>query len=553
MHSKEYYIKRLASLDLERQSFIPHWKELSEFVRPRRGRFFIQDRNKGTKRHQAIINSKATKSLQVATAGMLAGTISPSRPWFSLETHDPDLMRHGAVKTWLFQVETLLRSILNESNFYGTASQALTELLLFGTAAMTHVDDFEDVARFYCHTVGSYHIGVNERQEGDTLYRDYEMTVRNMADKFGAEKLSRAAREAYDRGDYDRWFPVCHAIEPNNDFLPRSGSSKNKKYISVYFEPGNMGEDRDKYLRVAGFDEFPGYILRWEVTGEDIYGTDCPGMTALGDIKMLQIEERRKAQAIDKMVNPPLTGPAALRNVPVSQLPGGMILYDGDDQRQKLRPLHDMNISLQELRLDMEAVEYRISEAFFVDMFLAISQMKGIQPRNEMDLLHRNEERLLQLGPVLERIHSELLDKLIDRTFQQAVRAGILPPAPPELAKQALKVKYISTLAMAQRAVATQSIDRVVGMAGTLIQMGLQDASDKVKSDRILDEYAQAVGAPPGILLSEEEMAQVKQQKQEQMQQQQALEQGSQMATMARDASQAKLDDRSLLTEMAQQ
>src|SRR3546814_5846196 len=58
-------------------------------------------------------------------------------------------------------------------------------------------------------------------------------------------------------------------------------------------------------------------------------------------------------------------------------------------------------------------------------------------------LMQRNEERLLQLGPVLERLHGEFLDQLINRTFNQCVRAGILPEAPAELAGQSLKVNYI--------------------------------------------------------------------------------------------------------------
>ena len=85
----EYYNKLTSGMDVERLSFINHYRDLQEFISPRRGRFFETDRNKGTKRHQSIINSIATQALRVAVAGMLNGTMSPSRPWFSLETFDP--------------------------------------------------------------------------------------------------------------------------------------------------------------------------------------------------------------------------------------------------------------------------------------------------------------------------------------------------------------------------------------------------------------------------------------------------------------------------------
>lgn len=549
-HSKNYYEKRRQALTNERSSFIPHWMELSEFVRPRKGRFFISDRNKGTKKHQSIINSRATKALQIATAGMLAGTISPSRPWFVLETYDNDLMQYQPVKVWLYQVEMILRNILNESNFYGMASQSLNETLLFGTSLMTHVDDFEDVARFYTHTAGSYAIGLNERFEVDTLFREFEWPAGQIAKAFGIENVSKAVRDCIDRGNYESWHKVCHIIEPNEEFYPSSPKAKNKAFKSVYYEPSTAGGDKDKWLSVSGFDDFPAYAFRWEVTGEDIYGTDCPGMTALGDIKGLQIEEKRKAQAIDLMVRPLLTGPATLKNTPIQSLPGGLTIYDGDDQRQALKPIYQVNPNIQELRLDMDSIEQRINEAFFVDMFLAISSMEGIQPRNQMDLLHRNEERLLQLGPVLERLHGEFLDRVIDRTFSQALKADILPPIPPELSAQPLKIKYVSSLAMAQRAVATQSIDKVMTFAAGLMSSGFQQVMDKVDVENAMDEYAQAVGAPPSILVPADVLAERRAQQQEQMQQQQALEQMQQAAQVAQTASSAKTDEKNALTDV---
>jgi hypothetical protein len=312
---RRYLERRKNEMKNERQSFDTHYKELSEFVQPRRGRFFTSDRNKGGKKHNSIINSKATQSLRVARAGMLAGTMSPTRPWFVLETVNPELMESKDVKIWLAKQERLLRAILNQSNFYNMAPVLLGELLLFGTAAMSHVNDFQDVARFYTHTAGSYMIAQNDRQEVDTMCREFEMTTAQIVSRFGLDNVSTSVRTAFDRGRYDQWFPVVHMIEPNPDSRPLALEARSLPFRSIYYEPGNNIEDA--VLSRGGFKQFPAYVPRWDVTGEDVYGTDCPGMTALGDIKSLQIEEKRKAQGIDKMVNPPLHGPPSLRNVPV--------------------------------------------------------------------------------------------------------------------------------------------------------------------------------------------------------------------------------------------
>lgn len=548
MEIRDHYNRRLQALKNERESFIPHYKELSEFVRPRRGRFFVEDRNKGDKRYQSIINSRATRAHKICTAGMIAGTMSPARPWFSLETIDPDLMENRGVKDWLFSVEQRIRSVLNESNFYSMAPIMMGEMVLFGTGCMSHVEDFNDVARFYTHTAGSYMISQNEKMEVDTLYREFEWSVKQIVDAFGIENCSTPVKNAYDRGNYDLWYPVCHAVEPNTLAVSGSKLSKDKSFRSVYFEPGNVGPDRNKLLSSSGFNEFPVYVPRWEVTGEDIYGTDCPAMTALGDIKGLQVQERTKAQALQIVVRPPMGGPASLRGVPVNQLPGGLTVYDGDEQRQKLGPLYQINPGFQDLRFDMDAIERRIDEVFYVDMFMAISNMEGIQPRNELDIMQRNEERLLQLGPVLERIQGEFLSNLVDRVFNQCYRAGILPPPPDALSGEPLKVKYISTLAMAQRAVATQGIERVLSFAGNLVKLGFTDAMNKIDAPQAVDEYAKAIGVPPTIIRSDDEVEQIAAQQAQQRQAQEAIIAAQGAADVAKTVSETKLDGDNLLS-----
>tara|TARA_R110000744_G_scaffold56359_10_gene118920 strand:- start:1336 stop:2187 length:852 start_codon:yes stop_codon:yes gene_type:complete len=264
-------------------------------------------------------------------------------------------------------------------------------------------------------------------------------------------------------------------------------------------------------------------------------------MVTLGDVRQLQLEEKRKAQAIDKMVNPPLTGPSTVRNVPVSQLPGGLTIYDGDSSRNKLESLYNMNINLQDLKEDIMGVERRIDEAFKVDLFLAISNMEGIQPRNQLELSQRDAERLLQLGPVLESIQGEFLDPLISRTFNQLVRAELVPPAPQELQDRPLKVEYVSSLAQAQRSIDTQGLDRLTAYTAGLMEAGLSDGK-KFNADIAIERYADFLGTPPKILVDAKVVAEGRaadEAKQQQAEQLQAAQQGAQALASTGQAAQA--------------
>jgi hypothetical protein len=452
------------------------------------------------------------------------------------------------VKEWLHRQEELLRTILNDSNFYNMAPQMIGELLLFGTGCMTQVDDFEDVARFYTHTAGSYMIAQDHRYVVNTLVREQDMTVEQLVEWFGLENVSTTVKNLWSKGDLAAWVPITHFIEPNPDQRDNNALANNNPFRSVYYETNN--NEKDQFLSVGGFKDFPGYVPRWDVTGEDIYGTDCPGMTSLGDVRGLQIEEKRKAQAIDKMVNPPLMGPAELQNVPVSSLPGSLTIYNGIQGREGLRPIFEVKPQLQDFKEDMDRTERRINEAFFVDMFLAISNMEGIQPRNQLDILQRNEERLLQLGPVLERIHGEFLSRLIERTFAQGVRAGIIRNAPPEIEGQEINVRFVSNLAMAQRAVAVQPIERLTQFVGGLAQFN-PEVLDKMDFDQTVDEYAKAIGGPPSIVKPDAEVAAIRAQREQAAQMQQALEMANTGASAVKQLADAKTGDDSVLTEGA--
>ena len=540
-HNAKYFVTRLGSLRKERQSFIAHYQELSEFIQPRRGRFLTSDRNVGGPRHSSIINSRATQAYRTARAGLFAGVMSPARPWFALRVKDKDLMEFAPVKVWLATVEKLLREMFDSSNLYNMAPIMLGDLLLFGTGCMTHVNDQKDVARFFTHPVGSYMIAQNSRFEVTTLAREYEMTTEQIM-SFGPRAVSQLVKTQYDNGNYDNWHPVVHFIEPNPNFDLTKEGNRFKAFRSVKYEPSNIntGGEKGKFLSESGFDRFPAYVPRWDLTGEDIYGTDCPAMTSLGDIKSLQIEEKRKAQGIDKMVNPPLKGPASIKNVPVSSLPGGLTIYDLGTGSEKLEPLYTVTPQLQELMADIERVERRIDDSFFVNLFFAITNMQGIQPKNQLELLQRNEERLLQLGPPLGRVHGEFLEGMFDRSFDQMVERERIPEAPEEIQNQELQIEFISSLAMAQRAVATGAIERLTNFVGGLRGIGYDETHakpilDKYDADQAADEYGSLIGVSPRLVVPDSTVAEVRQEREVERQKQLAAEQAAQAAAQMKD------------------
>ena len=297
-------------------------------------------------------------------------------------------------------------------------------------------------------------------------------------------------------------------------------------YKSCYFE---LGGDGEQLLREGGYKEFPAVIPRWGISGGDVYG-NSPGMEALGDIKQLQHEQLRKAQGIDYQTKPPLQVPAYMKNRDVDSLPGGVTFVDG--QQGKIETAFNVNLNLQHLLMDIQDVRQRINGSFYADLFLMLANATDTR-MTATEVAERHEEKLLMLGPVLERLHNELLDPLIDNTFNRMVEAGLIPPAPEEMQGMELNVEFVSMLAQAQRAIGTNSVDRYVNNLGMIAQMK-PDILDKFDSDAWADGYADMLGVDPKLVVAGETVAKIRQQRaqaQQQMAQQEAQAQAVENAT----------------------
>jgi hypothetical protein len=540
------YNKRLEAMSSERSTFVPLWADLSDYHLAHRGRFLVTDNNKGARRDTKQLNNTSRMANRTLASGMMAGITSPARPWFRLSTPDPKLREVPAVREWLHAVQTTMYAIYSQSNTYNSLSTLYSELGVFGTSTMGVYSDFNNVIHCQPYTIGSYTLSLDGRNSVDSFYREYQKTVGGIVKEFGINNVSDAVKRQWDNGNTEAKVDVVHVVEPNDDRDMSSPLASNKKIRSVTYEKGQQTSKSNTFLKQSGFDIDPILSPRWDVTGEDIYATDCPGMTALGDTKLLQLGERRTYQAVDVVVKPPLTGPSNI----VSKIqsgglkPGDVIANDAPGGG--LRSIYDFRPDIAAIGMLTDKVEFRVKRAFYEDLFLMLanSDRRQITAR---EVAEKHEEKLLMLGPVLERLHSELLDPLIDITFHHAQAAGILPPPPPELENVDLRVEYVSVLAQAQRMVSVGAINQMADFVGNVAGIW-PEARHKFNALQAVDEYAEALGVAPAIIRDDKTVREMVQQEQQAAQAQQAAEMAQQAATTAKTASETSMDDGNALT-----
>ena len=149
---------RLATLENYRIEWEEHWQKIRDVALPHRGKFLAQgeDHNDGKERKQNVYDSTAEKSLRILAAGMQGGLTSPARPWFRLETEDPEMMDRQDIKDYLGYIERKMYAVYSRSNFYTSLHSAYEDLAGFGTSCIFLLNDDKDVVRFKVYSVGEY-------------------------------------------------------------------------------------------------------------------------------------------------------------------------------------------------------------------------------------------------------------------------------------------------------------------------------------------------------------------------------------------------------------
>ncbi len=516
----QYVDKRLLGLRPDRYSYWNHWRQLSDYLLPRRGRFLItpNQSNRGDPVGGKIIDSTATLGLRTLSAGLMAGLTSPARPWFRLTLRNIDVSKMANVRLWLDEVTSRLLSVMSQSNMYNALHTVYEELGAFGTACILIDEDYEDVIRCQPLTAGEYYLGSSGRNQTDTLYREYVLTAMQVIDRFGIENCSKAVQSLYESKQMDKEIYVAQAIEPNDDRAPQIPGLKGRKYRSVIWE---LGQHVDTVLDLRGYHELPFASPRWDVMGNDSYGRG-PGMDCLGDVKMLQKLTLRLSQAIDKVVNPPMVADVALRNTTTSLLPGG-VTYVANSGAVGFKPAYQVPPSIQGALEERKAAQERIKDCLFVNLFLMIAELDDV--RTATEIVERKQEKMLMLGPFLERSQFELINPVVDRTFAIMLRGGLLPPPPREVIGAPLDIECVSTLADAQKSTATTGIERLVAFVGNLAA-AKQDVLDTINFDEVVDEYAGLLGVTEKVLTTDDERKETRDARAKAMQQAQTAQNG---------------------------
>lgn len=523
--------RRQGALKKSRETWDITVRDICEMMHPYGGVFDEQykERNMGQRLDDQIIDPKPIEAVNISVAGLISSMTNPAKKWFGITTSDDALSELPEVKRHLEIERTIIQSELRRSNFYEVlADHIYPDLFTISTSAMVLYDK-DGMAYFRPVRWGKYWIDIDAHGTVDTFFCELTFTSRELAQMFDEENLSPAVKNDLKHRHLETERRVVWAIVPNEDFDGEKIGSF--PFLSVWYD--TTDKRKDALLRKSGFYEFPAIVPRWSVTEGDAYGRG-PGWEARGVCRSLQHNELTRLTLKDLTKQPPLNAYGEIMGQP-SLVPGEVNYVSGEMGMAKLEPLfmpHPQSLqAAQEDRLDYHR---QIDRAFKVHLWMDLLNDERKQRATATEVAYRRQEALTQLGPVLFRLNADLLAPTILRVRAMLVRAGMMPKPPEVLRGREIKIEFISVLHQMQQAQTLGSVRTLVGDTIGLAQ-AWPEALDKINADAVVDQIADVVGAPPELVRSADEVAEIREARQQREAQAEQLAQAQAVTEAARN------------------
>jgi len=523
---------RLGTLKQTRKPYEALWKEITEFVLPRRS-FWDQDATPGQKAPQKIYDGTALDALQTLADGLQSGVVSAKLRWFRLTMQDKRQQSLPGVADWLEEVEDILYGELARSNFYEAISEFFLDAGSIGTAVMLVEDEIANRRiLFSTRHVKECYVAESRTGTVDTLYREFYMTNRQAQQTWGKklsqQRLELAKTQPFGRGRY------VHACFPRAERDPGKVDQNNKAWASVYID---AEYNEDKIIEEGGFDAFPYLVWRWRKNSDEIYGRS-PAADAIYDVLRLNQVAKTSLQAGQLAVEPPLNVPDAMKGQE-RIVPRGFNYYSKPDEL-----IYPINLGQNyQVSKDQEKdIQDQIRAIFRSKIFLLMEQLQN-GPHTATEIRERIGEKVAVLGAILDRLDSETLVPGLDRTYTICERNGLLPLPPESLgAGGRLHVEFMGLLRQAQK-LYHQSMGIVSGMAfiGGMKEM-FPESMDNVDADELMRIGMDTQGMPQKVIREVPQVTEIRRIRQQEAERQQqqavALEQQKLLAGNAEQLNQ---------------
>ena len=491
-------------------TFRSNWQDQANYIFPRESNITEKLFPGSSRKFDRLYDTTGVTECERMASGLLTNMVPAGQKFFSLTTSNTEIQEIDVVKSYMARATEVEHEELFASNFILQLGETLQSLIAFGTGCI--FDSRRDGLYFMDWDISRFQILENFQGKVDTIYLKFPKTAQQAFKEWGNAVGESVLLAMKDEKKHNQIFWFIHVVRPRQHRNPRLEDSLNMAWESGYINV------KDKVVvQEGGFPEFPYQIPRWTKTSGEVHGRGI-GQMILPQVKMVNANKRDFNEMVNKIVNPH-------REV-LESFEGDYLTYPGarnDCNELPSSRVDERNFGNFPVGKDsLESERKIIKDAFFHDAFAPLTDLTGDR-RNELEIRQRIQEAFRRIGTPIGRIESELFTPLIVRIFNLLVRNGVIPPPPPELQGQNLKVMYMGPLSLAQQNAEVTASKQWVGLMAETAEF-LPGVMDNVDADSTARRWGRVLGVNEEDIASEDDVQAKRKARQAEAQRQQALE-----------------------------
>jgi hypothetical protein len=530
------------------------WEDLSRICFPRSSSLFEQAEESNSQadrgRMAENFDGTAMRACNTLATGQAARITPMGARWFVLRP-PKHMAGNPTAENYYWKATETLTAKLASSNFYNRAFECYKLRGGFGISALeTTAGEKGRGLHFSSYPVKSFSIAENSRGEVDTVSRTRNYSPAQMMGKFGAKDpnlVPKKVRDLYDKPEtrHLKSETVCHLVKPRDERDPTKIDAKNKPVESCY-----VHKETESILLESGFDSHPISVSRWETNAWSPYGW-APADYALPEAAQANFQEQMLDVLAETAAFPRVLYPAGMKDeIAFEAL--GLTSFD-PDAGEHAKPQEWLTQGRYDIGKDRAADKKKaIEDAFFVELFNAVSRLSPSATATQVDAILGESRELFH--PIYSNMVREFHTPVLRRAFSLLLAQGEIEPPPTSIIEQDdfgafiadPEVEYVSVMAMALEQTQLAKFNDLLSVMAPLAQADPRFLQG-LDPEFILPHFLRLQGMPSGFNMSEEKLAELKQQQQ----QQQAAEQiqaasqavrnvgGPQEAAKAAEAAQA--------------
>ena len=483
-------------------TYLHLWREVRKYVYPSEKDDLVEGSEAGCD----IFDDTAILARSRLAAGINHWMAPADKRWFEIQTNSKELSKLDEVKNFFSEITRITTTQIANSNWQAELNQCLNDAAC-GCDAVIFVEDggADEVLNFRSIPIESVCYAENKYRNIDTMFREMEMTARQIKQLFGYENLPEKIRIASnDKQREDDKFKILHACFPREDRDESRMDNKNMPFYDLYIDIESKA-----LLYEGGFEEFPFAVCRFERTNKEIYGRG-PGINLLPSIRQLNKMQEAFVFAMQMSCDPAWLIPdnSIIGNT-FDRNHGAINYYKPDPTGNKPEQVR-LYTDFQTLSLKIQELQEKIKQGFYLDIFDPLGDLKNITA-TEAEI--RDNGKIIPFAPIAGNLHTQFFRPILQRVVGILSRRGMLPEAPSVLSNDSsYKIEFVSKIALAIQKIESLGWLQTEAALANIFNIN-PSVSDNFDMDMIARDIAAVNGGNPRWIRTEKDRDEIRKQR----------------------------------------